>query len=90
MKSIFEALWNGNIAPYKTCGSGDPEVEELDKLIERNKASLDNALTNGQKELLENYISCQDEYSYLITVHAFRDGFSLACRLLTEALVETQ
>ena len=88
MTAFFEQLWNGNITPYKNCGKGDQEVEELTELIERNKKSLDNSLENGQKKLLERYVGCCNEYWYLITVHAFRTGFSLASKLLTEALSE--
>lgn len=85
---LFEQLWNGSITPYKYCGQGDPEVEELAELVERNKASLNHALTEEQQELLKNYTVCREEYSYLLIVHAFRQGFSLASRLLAEAFSE--
>ncbi len=86
MVTFVEQLWNGNIAPYKTSGSSDPDVRELDELLDKNKASLEKRLTDGQKILFDKYISCRDDHSYLITVHAFRDGFSLACRLVMEAM----
>jgi len=88
MTMLFEQLWNGQIAPCKTCGNNDPEVQELAELLERNKLDLDHALSEEQKELLKRYISCYEEYQYLITVHAFRKGFSLASKLLAEALSE--
>ncbi len=86
MTALFEQLWNGQIKSYKTCGQSDPEVVELAELVERNKASLNSELAGRQKELLNNYLACRDEYSCLMRMHAFRDGFSLACRLLEEAL----
>ena len=86
MIALFENLWSGNITPCDTCGRRDPEVAELAELLERNKTSLDKVLNDKQKEMLDNYIANYKEYSYLITVHAFRSGFSLACKLLTEAL----
>lgn len=85
MAMLFEQLWNGNITPYKCCGQGDPEVEDLAELVERNKASLDRALNAQQKDLQKNYIICYEEHSYLLIVHAFRQGFSLASGLLAEA-----
>ena len=88
MKSIFEQLWNGSIKPYETNGRNDPEVEELAELALRNKSNLDALLSEEQKKALEKYITCCDSYGYLLTVHAFRDGFSLASKMLTEALAE--
>ncbi len=88
MTMLFEQLWNGNITPYKYCGQGDPEVEALAELVERNKSSLDRGLNAQQKDLLKNYTVCYEEYSYLLTVHAFRQGFSLASRLLAGAFSE--
>ena len=90
MLVLFEQLWNGNFAPYKDCGKGDPEVEKLSELVERNKAALDHELSENQQKLLQNYMVCYDEYYYLMTVHAFRSGFSLAVRLLSESLCEQQ
>lgn len=49
---------------------------------------VEGALNDQQKDLLKNYIACQEEHSYLMIVHAFRDGFSLACKLLSTALGE--
>lgn len=83
---LFESLWNGNIAPCETCGSKDPEVQELEQLINRNKAALVPLMNVKQKEVLESYIACQEEYTYHMMVHAYQDGFSLACRLLMDAL----
>ena len=88
MKSIFEQLWNGNIKPYETNGRNDPEVEELAELMRRNKSALDTMLNEPQRQVLEKYLSCCDSYSYLLVVHAFRKGFSLASNLLAEVLLE--
>jgi len=88
MKSIFEQLWNGNIKPYETNGVNDPEVEELSELIERNQKSLNKLLGEEEKKVLDTYISCCESYYYLLIVHAFRKGFSLASKLLAEVLPE--
>ena len=86
MTMLFEQLWNGQIAPHKNCGRGDLEMEKLAQLIEVHKNALYNYVGEEQKKMLETYISCCDEYTYLATVHAFREGFSLASRLLSEVL----
>ena len=86
MQSAIEAMWSGNIAVSENCGVGKPEIEKLVCLIERNQNALENTMGQEQKILLEKYISNADELQYLLTRNAFCDGFSLACKLMTEAL----
>ena len=86
MKRTIEYLWNGNITPAEHCGAHDPEVDELVRLMERNKEDLDKELSKHQKDVLDKYMDCTEEYIYLITMLAFQDGFCLASKLLTEAL----
>lgn len=86
MKPILEKLWNGRIAPAESCGEYDPEIKELAVLIEQNRDCLEKALGEQQKAILEKYIGCCEEYSYLITARAFCEGFSLASKLLMQAL----
>lgn len=85
MKETIENLWNGNIAPGEICGAGNPDIEHLVMLLERNKENLDKELGEQQKEILKKYIDCTDEYIYRITELAFCDGFCLASRLWAEA-----
>ena len=88
MCSAINDLWNGNVAVCEHCGVGDPEIENLVCLIERTRNALESKLDHEQKSLLEKYIDNADEFQYLITQHAFSDGFCLACKLLTEALLQ--
>ncbi len=88
MKHTMELLWNGQLAPGATSGVHDPEMERLSMLLDRNRTKLDQVLDEAQKGLFERYASCADEFTYLSAAQAFCDGFSLAARLLTEALVE--
>jgi len=88
MKQTMELLWNGQLAPGPNCGVNDPELERLSVLLDRNRTKLDQALDEPQRELFERYIACADEFAYLSSTHAFCDGFSLAAKLLTEALAE--
>lgn len=86
MKQTLEALWNGDLAPGQTSGVNDPEMEHLTVLMDRNKARLEQELTESQKELFSKYTDCADEFTCLSAAQAFCDGFSLASKLLTEAL----
>lgn len=84
MNSIFEQLWNGQIKPYERNGINDPEVMELSDLIEKNQRNLRNLLNEEQKKVLDKLFSCQDSYYYLLIVHGFRCGFSLATKMYAE------
>lgn len=86
MKPTLEKLWNGGIAPYESCGVNDPEILNIIDLMKTNKEALEKELNQQQMSALEKYLACYDEYDYLLTVHAFCSGFSLASKLLTEAL----
>lgn len=86
MKQTIEKLWNGHIQPCENCGEADPQILELVALIDRNRNDLSRSLNNQQKSSFEKYIGCSEEYCYLITAQAFQDGFSLACKLLSESL----
>lgn len=86
MKTTIEELWNGNIMPSRDCGENDPEIQELAELMVRNRELLDKNLGASQQEIFQKYIDCTEEYWCRITAQAFSDGFSLAGKLLTEAL----
>lgn len=87
MKHTIENLWNGNITPCESCGTTNAEIEELVRLMERNRDDLSKGLSEHQKETLAKYMDCADEYMCFITMQAFSDGFCLASKLLTEALM---
>jgi len=86
MSSAIKELWNGEINPREQCGVGMKEIEQLIVLIERNEAQLASCLTKDLKEVFEKYISCMDEYSYLISEQAFCEGFCLAGKLWSEMI----
>lgn len=86
MKRAIHDLWNGNIPSAENCGVGDPEIESLIILIEKHKDQLNNDLGQQHKLLFEKYVDRIEDYVGLITECAFAEGFSLAIRLITEAL----
>ena len=86
MKPMLEKLWNGRIAPMESCGANDPEVKAIVLLMEQNRTCLEQTLTEEEKQILEKYVQCSEEYAYLLTALAFGEGFSLASKLLTQAL----
>lgn len=87
MTQTISDLWNGNIAPYERCGMRDPDLKHLICLMERNRESLLKETTVQQQEIFEKYEDCSDEYLLRMTERAFCDGFCLASKLLTQALL---
>lgn len=61
---------------------------KLHDLKKRNRASLEDTLNPEQKHLLHIYTLCCEEYNYFMKVSAFRKGFSIATKLLQEALAD--
>lgn len=88
MNSAIENLWYGRLSPCENCGVGDPEIETLNMLINRNQETLYKELPAPQKELFEKYAEWSDKYARYIAACAFREGFSLGCQLIGEALSE--
>lgn len=87
MTQTITELWNGNIAPVEHCGDHDPELNRLFRLMERNREALGGGLTEAQMETFQKYIDCSDEYLLRMLEIAFCDGFTVAAKLLTEALL---
>lgn len=85
MQTITD-LWNGNIAPCEHCGCYDVEVNHLIGLMERNRESLCNGLTQLQNETFQKYIDCSEKYLLKMMEHAFYDGFCLGSKLIIESL----
>ena len=87
MPQTIKDLWNGNIAPFEHCSAHDPPANRLTCLMERNRESLCAILTPAQQETFQKYIDCSDEYLLRIVELAFCEGFCLATKLTTEALM---
>ena len=87
MSQTIYNLWNGNIAPAEHCGYHDFEASQLLSLMNRNLQQLSDGLSEAQKELLQKYTDCSEEYRLRMQELAFREGFSLGCKLTAESLL---
>ena len=87
MSQTIYDLWNGNIAPAEHCGSHDSDANHLFSLMARNRETLYGELSDTQKEILQKYADCSEEYLLRMLELAFRDGFSLGCKLVMESLL---
>ena len=86
--NTIDALWYGNLLPTESCGLTNPQLRKLLALIVTNKERLDQELDEAQKRVLNAYADSYDEYIHIQSLEAFREGFCLAAKLLTEALTQ--
>jgi len=86
MQTIVD-LWNGNIAPCDYCGSHDSEANHLVYLMEKNRETLREGLTDAQAEILQKYIDCSEEYLFRMMELAFCDGFRTGGKLTMEMIL---
>lgn len=90
MLNMLTQMLNGQVKPFEQIGKDSKEIKELENLIERNGESLCETLNNNQKEILEKYNGCIEEYYGLLIEDAFCVGFSLSAKILTEALTKSE
>ncbi len=84
MKSIIEELWNGRICPQESGLSDTPELKALNKSMGKYHAELENALNDEQKRLLEQFLTCCDEFEYKYEIQVFSCGFRLGAKLMMD------
>ena len=86
MEDTLKSLWQGRLAPMLQSNEKSEEVEILLLCIERQIKHLDSLLDEKGKEELGNL---EEYYKRLIEIQreeAFKQGFSLSTRLITESL----
>lgn len=88
MTGAIDKLWSGDIVVGEKCGVGDPEIEKTAMLLEKHKEMLTRELEDQQREVFEKYIDYMEEYMQLVSRNAFREGFCLAGKLVSEALLK--
>jgi hypothetical protein len=88
MKSTITDLWYGNLSICETCSANDNESKEYLKAMVQTEEALCAELNAEHRALFQKYIRWSGDYACCISALAFQDGFSLACKLLCEALAE--
>ncbi len=84
--TTLEDLYYGNISPHERYIKRSTRVDHLVKLLCKNEEGLTVTLTEKQKVTFDKFKDCQNELSGLTECEAFRDGFILAVRIMTEAM----
>ncbi len=85
--SLLSQLWYGEVQPARALEEDGADIRHLSELIQKNRALLEQGLTDEQKQRLARCVECVEEQRFLITEEAFRRGVSLGLRLAVEALI---
>ena len=84
--TTLENLYYGNIAPHEYEVVRGSEYDVTAKLVIRHEQELSATLTERQKEVFQKFKDNQIELLNLGERDAFVRGFSLAVRLMVEAM----
>lgn len=90
MLNILSQLLNGQVKPFEEIGKNSDEIKELEELITKNLNNLNEELNDKQKDILQKYSECVEEYFNLLIEDSFCTGFSLSTRILTESLIKSE
>ena len=78
MLNILTQLLNGQVKPFEEIGKNSDEIKELEKFIEQNFKELNNELNTKQKEILEKYSECVEEYFNFLIEDSFCVGLGIS------------
>ena len=84
--SIIEKLYYGNISPFERSFSQNSEYRKALNESADIREELEKTLNDAQKKMLDNYSNANAQCSAHIEFLNFIDGFSLASKIIFEAL----
>ncbi len=86
MKKVIRDMWYGHVIPVEKCGNKDSDIEDLSRLMAKNKAVLYTLMEEQEKDRFEKYADCVEEYVSLVAERAFCEGVQFTAKFLVEAL----
>ena len=88
MRKLLEEFWYSNIFPQEQYVAQHPDIKPLLRLMDKNRTSLTETLTESQKEILQKYDDAVSEMNGLlereIFIYAFRLGGGFAIETLSK------
>lgn len=87
MTKTISELWSGNLDPVMRMGMNNTEIDKMEKLMSDNYSKIKSNINDEQKEVLEKYLDCVNDYVLLISEQSFCDGFCLGTKISAEALI---
>ncbi len=85
--TILEELYYGNLNPTDIVTMPSKETDHMLVLVDKQKRRLEEAIDDEeQRNALNRYIASSNELSVLTECEAFIKGFSIATKILAEAM----
>ncbi len=85
--TTLENLYNGNINPCESERlKNNSEYRKLIALTAQAQEKIVATLTEEQKRLFDNYLMNFEELSVIINEELFKEGFSLAVKIMIECI----
>lgn len=88
MLNTIKALYRGEIAPTEECEDLTGEAEGIEEQEENLLARLKKSLTKEQAELLDTFLSVQNELAEIKKEYCFAAGFRLGAKLTAECYLD--
>ena len=88
MKPTLSELYRGEIKPKNEKNENDEKIRLLSESIDKYYTILWNKLDDDGKKILCNLQDYFSEYTLIKNEDAFAKGFSLAVKMITEAISE--
>lgn len=73
------------LTPIAKFGDGVKRIAELECLKERHRETMLKIFGDSNKESLEKYFDCVDEYVSIMCEQAFFEGFWLGSKIIAES-----
>lgn len=86
MKEVMRDIWCGRVILMEKRGNQNADMEDILRLMEKNKEILYTLIDEQQKDRFEKYTDCVEEYVSFITQRAFCEGVEFTAKFLVEAL----
>lgn len=86
MRKLFEEFWYENIFPQEQYVAQHPDIKPLLRLMDKNRTSLSETLTEDQNEVLEKYGDVVSEMNSILEREIFIYGFRFGGRFAIKTL----
>ena len=86
MTETIARLWRGELEPARYSGMNNPEIKQLENLLQCNGEKLVEYLSAKGNDIFEKYNDCIKEYISVLSEQSFCDGFCLGTKITAEAL----
>jgi len=86
MRKLLGKFWYGNIFLQEQYVAQHPHIKPLLRLIEKNKTSLSETLTEAQKKILQKYDDVVSEINGILEREIFIYAFRFGGRFIVETL----